>query len=76
MLLILVGHVINSPNGLAAFEGGRRLHPLCAPLVLKALASAHVESIDHPLFLNIGHPHIIKIAGDYLFERLPCTHLT
>ena len=44
MLLILVEHI--------------RPPPLCAPLVLKALATAY--------FKSIGHPLIIKAPSNYL----------
>ena len=64
MLLILAEHIMNSPNGAGARRppapfGEGRPPPLYAPLVLKALASASIKSISHPL--------VLKALGNYLF---------
>ena len=48
MLSILAEHIMDPPNG----AGGQRPPPLYAPLVLKALASASIKSIGHPLVLE------------------------
>ena len=40
---------------------------LCAPQLLKVLASAYFRIIGHPLKKNIGHSHITKAASHHLF---------
>ena len=48
MLLVLAEHNMGAPSSFG--ERRQEAAPLCAPLVLKALASAYLKSIGHPLF--------------------------
>ena len=61
---------MNSPNGAG---GLRRPPPLYALLVLKALASASIKSIGHPLVLKALGNHLKKNSRGVLPSQNPFT---
>ena len=62
-----------SPHGAAGV--GRQPHlgnASCAPLALKALASAYDESVGHPFLLKHWPSTVITAASHPFVSKLPC----